>query len=93
MMHYQEGNTVRLLVEFKDWDNQPVDPDLVKLIILDNSYKKVEENSVGPANRLGEGMYYFDYVTKEAGDYIYEWYAEIDGTPSLKRERIFVRKV
>lgn len=92
-MEYQKGNTVRLEAQFYDWEDQPVDPTLVKLIIYDYNHIKLDEISIPPSNRLDVGSYYYDYVFSQAGVFVYEWYAEIDGKPSLRRNRFSVAQV
>ncbi|MDW7673791.1 MAG: hypothetical protein SCK28_04555 [Bacillota bacterium] len=91
-MSYQGGNAIRLTAQFKDWDGENVEPDLVKVIIYDRNYKKLQEHSIGQANRLDTGLFYFDLVINE-GLYVYEWYSEIDGLPSLKRNLISISKM
>lgn len=91
--YYQLGNTVRLIAQFKDWDGNPVDPVLIKVVFYDTQFKKISEHSIGPANRLDTGSYYFDYVPDTVGTFFYEWYAEIDGLPSLKRASLTVRRI
>jgi hypothetical protein len=91
--HIQMGNTVRLTAQFSDWDGNPVDPALIKVKFYDTRFKLLEEHSVGAANKLDVGSYYFDYVPQVPDTIYYEWYAEIDGLPSLKRESLTVRKI
>ena len=88
----ERGNTVRLTAQFKDWDEVAVDPTLIKLIIYDSKYTKLNEYIVGVATKLTTGSYYYDYVTTVVADFVYEWYAEIDGLPSLKRSWLSVSK-
>ncbi|WP_100406687.1 hypothetical protein [Bacillus solitudinis] len=90
-MMYQFGNTVRLSSIFYDWDGNVAEPDLVKLKVYNSGYQKKEEFSLGPANRKDDGGYFYDWTPKETGDLIYEWYAELEGNPSLKRDRISIK--
>lgn len=81
---YQSGNTVRLTCEFYDFSGGLSDPSSVKLRIYDYKYKLIDEYT--NATKTEMGKYYFDYVTDENNKtYIYEWYGELEGTPSLKR--------
>lgn len=91
-MSYQSGNTVRLKAEFKDWNGNNIDPDVIKLIIYDSRYQKLQEIEVPASNKVNVGMYFYDYVF-EAGLFIYEWLATIGGTPSLIRKRISISNV
>lgn len=90
---YQAGNTIRLRAKFKGWDDEPLDPGLVKVLIYDGAWKKLREEPLGPANRIDVGYYYFDFVPDRAAAHIIEWYGEIDGLPSLKREQIQVKRL
>ena len=91
--YYQIGNTVRLISEFKDWDGSLVDPVLIKIILYDSQFRKIEENSIGAANKIEIGKYYFDYVPQITGTIFYEWYGVIDGLPSLKRGTLITRLI
>jgi hypothetical protein len=89
---YQYGTTIRFEAEFFDFDGEPVDPDQVALKIYDHKYNEIT-SEVGIPNG-GVGKYYYDYETerKEARLY-YEWYAMIDGKPSLRRGEFMTRFV
>lgn len=89
-MTYQQNNTIRFTANFKDWDNVDVDPALIKFILYDSRYNKLDEYSIGQANKLSVGNYYFDFVANDVGNFVYEWYSEIGGTPSVKRARFSV---
>jgi hypothetical protein len=90
---YLDGNTVRLTCKFSDWDGAIANPSIVKLIIYNSRYQKINEFSLGPGNKTPDGAFYFDWIPVDTGEFIYEWYAELDGTPSLTRERISIRKL
>jgi hypothetical protein len=90
--YYQLGNTVRLIAQFSDWDGNPVDPALIKIKFYDVYFKKIDEQSVGVGSKIDVGSYYFDYVPDTTGTFIYEWYGEIEGNPSLQRETISIKK-
>lgn len=81
---YQHGNTIRLTCEFFDFDGIPKSPDDVKIRIYDYKYNVIDE--FNNATKTEEGKYYFDYVSEtENKTYYYEWYGQLDGTPSLRR--------
>ena len=88
MAFYQSGNLIRLHAQFKDFDGQPVEPSLVRVIIYDNKYTKLEELTVQKQEGLGVGEYVLDYISSPLmkGSYFYEWYGEIEGAPSLRRD-------
>lgn len=86
---YQFGNTVRLECTFYNFSGALTDPENIKVKIFDYRYNLVSE---GLAIRESIGKYIFDYVTEpEEQKVFYEWYGEIAGKPSLKREE-FVTK-
>lgn len=83
---YQYGNTVRFEVDFFDFDGQPIDPDMTKIIIYNYKYEIIFQETLGVNNRTGVGRYYYDYITEEKEQKLYyEWYGEINGKPALKR--------
>lgn len=83
---FQVGNTVRLTCSFSDFEGKIVSPQIVKIIIYDVLYKKLEEFSLDENGKLADGRYYFDYVPIKSGRFYYEWYGEIAGNPAIKRE-------
>lgn len=89
---YQYGTTVRFEVEFFDFDGEATDPEGATLTIYDSKYKVIHTGE-GTSNG-GVGKYKYDYQTeeKEARLY-YEWLAEIDGKPSLRRGTFMTRFV
>ena len=90
---FQVGNTIRLSCTFTDFAGRKVDPVIVKVIIYDVLYKKINECTLDSANKLRVGDYYFDYVPTKAGKIFYEWYGEIVGKPAIKRESLEVKFV
>lgn len=92
---YLVGNTMRMEAEFRNWDNDQslVDPSVIKLIIYDIRFTKLEEFSLGGQNRISEGLYYYLFTPQKEGIFFYEWYADIDGLPSLTREEFSVSKI
>lgn len=83
---YQYGNTVRFECSFYNFDEVKVDPDLIKIVIYDHKYTQLSETVLGASNKLDVGEYFFDYPTEEKEQKLYyEWYGEINGKPSLKR--------
>lgn len=88
---YQSGNTVRMLAQFYDANDNITDPDLIEFRIYNYKYEELSKEVVPPENKLSNGAYYLDYtLPTEAGYYIYEWYYEKDGMPKLRREKIRV---
>lgn len=84
---YHAGNTVRLQCIFEDFDGIRVDPDVVKISFYDSKYNKLDEVILGTSNQTDVGVYFYHFVTdnEEEKRYVYEWYGELNGLPSLKR--------
>jgi hypothetical protein len=83
---YQYGNTIRFECKFYDFNEQLVDPELVKIVIYNYKYEIVHDEILGINNKRTVGDYFHDYTTElKAQKYYYEWYGEINGKPSLKR--------
>lgn len=93
MKHFQKGNSIRMSAKFTDWDDVPRDPDLVKFMVYDVDYIKLSEVVMAPANHVTIGEYVYYYVPEGSGTIFVEWYGEMDGLPSLRRERIEIRTV
>jgi hypothetical protein len=85
---YQIGNTIRLKCTFKDFDGQLRNPDMIKVKIYDQSFAVMSETTLGPTNNSDLGNWFYDYVIPmdARGKLYYEWYGEMQGSPSLKRD-------
>ena len=90
---FQTGNTIRLTCSFFGFDGKAVNPQIVRVIIYDVLYRKINEYTLDVTNKLRVGDYYFDYVPTKAGKIFYEWYGEIVGKPAIKRESLEVKFV
>lgn len=89
---YQTGNTVRLSATFRDIQEKLVDPDLVKIIIYNVKYEKIEEYLLDSIRKISKGNYVLDYRLPDKPLTIYyEWYGEISGNPFLRREKIITK--
>lgn len=89
---YQFGTTVRFVVNFYDFDGNPIDPDIINIIIYDQKYNQIFSQVVDSNTKTGVGSYFYDYITapKEQKMY-YEWNGTINGKPSLKRGTIMTK--
>jgi hypothetical protein len=81
----QAGDTVRLKVQFYDWNNDPADPDEVIVTIYDSNRNELIIQQLGPGNKESVGAYYYDYTLTNAGTYYYEFKGTLEGTPALRR--------
>jgi hypothetical protein len=83
---YLTGNTVRLTGTFKDINGALRDPSFVKVILYNYRYEKIEEFILGTVNKVGTGVYAFDYRTpNDEMKIYYEFYGEIEGNPAIQR--------
>ncbi len=84
---YQRGDTIKLTCTFVNFNDAPVDPTEVKIIIYDATYTKISETILDNTHRTGTGTYFYNYIADVDKDtkIIYEWYGTIEGTPSIKR--------
>jgi hypothetical protein len=93
---YQSGNTVRIEAEFKNFTGAYIDPTVVKFIIYDQTYVKMSETALTVGNRQETGKWFYDFTLpvmssgSKKGILYCEWYGEIDGKPSIKRETLEV---
>jgi hypothetical protein len=87
----QRGNTVRLTAIFKDWDEEFIDPAIVKVIVYDRRWQKVFELELLSDNRVDIGSYFLDYVPEQTGTFYIEWQGRIESKPSLHRITMIVR--
>lgn len=85
---YQAGNTVKLEVEFFDYDGiTPFEPASVKVIIYDQYYNVIQ--TILEISKNDIGKYSCDYQTSiEPQFLIYEWNGEKDSFKSIKRGKI-----
>jgi hypothetical protein len=83
---FQAGNTVRLQCEFEDFDGNKINPTNVKITFYDTKYNVLQETNLNIGN-IATGTYIYNFITsnEEERRYVYEWYGEINGLPSLKR--------
>jgi hypothetical protein len=80
---YPFGTTVRLNCTFKDFNNENIDPQIVRVIIYNYKYDLLETLT---ATKKAIGEYFLDYKTpNKSQTFYYEWYGEIDGMPSIIR--------
>lgn len=83
---YLTGNTVRLTATFKDNSGVLRDPNIIRVIFYNYRYEKIDEFSIGTANKISTGVYFFDYRTpNEEMKIYYEFYGEIAGNPAIQR--------
>jgi hypothetical protein len=92
-MYFKSGQTIRLICEFSDFNNNPMNPQLIKVIFYNNRFESFYESSVHPiANKLSEGKFYYDFtIPKDYSTIYYEWHGETNGFTSLNRGELKVK--
>jgi len=85
---YKQGTSVRLSAVFYDWEGNPIDPSNVIIKIYDGRYVKIIEVSLPVDPDTGTGEYGYEYTFPNEGEFVYEFYADIDESTSLERTRI-----
>lgn len=56
------GDTVRLQVNFKDFDDIAVSPSNIKLTIFDVNKNQIDQYDIDDTNKVKEGVYFYDYI-------------------------------
>jgi hypothetical protein len=85
---YETGNTVQLRATFKDIDGVAKDPSLPSVKVYDRNFNKIFDFPLGAGNRTKMGEYFVNYTIpygEVKTTYYYEFYGELEGTPSLNR--------
>ena len=87
-MIYQ-GDTVRLIVNFRTFDGQAIDPDNVTLTIYDETETQIEQFILDDTNRKDVGIFFYDYVTPDVQqELIYEFKGVHNHNPIIVRDSI-----
>lgn len=88
-----KGDTIRLMVKFKDLYDKEVEAEDVYLNIYDNQDIAIASIPLNSKYRLGIGEYFYDWtIPYGVDDYItYEFTGTHRGMPILARERISIR--
>lgn len=82
------GDTIRLIVRFRNFSGNPVNPIDVKLRILDgDSFEEIESITVTDENKTDVGVYEYDYVVPEGDSkfLVYEYSGTYNDKPVLTR--------
>lgn len=79
-------DTVRLVVQFKDFNGTAINPDNVKLTIYDKQEEIIEEITDEIID-LSQGNYHYDYVAPEH-DFIFEFSGVYNNKSVLARQLV-----
>lgn len=91
-LYIEKGNTLRIEVEFYDFDNQPVEPINVNFKVYDVRYNELSCNPLTVNNKIRDsiGKYFIDHVFEQTGTYFIEFIGYVNDKPTLKRDKIVV---
>lgn len=88
------GNTVRFYCDFYNFAKAKTDPSLIKFKIYDSKYELLEEISLNlVTSKISTGSYFYNFIVPMEylnKRFYYEFYAEIEGLPSIYRDEFYV---
>ncbi|MEC1720608.1 hypothetical protein [Schinkia azotoformans] len=86
-----QGDTVRLKVNFKDFNGQSVNPTNVKLTIYDTNKTQIEQFILDDTYKLDVGVFFYDYVpANELNEFIFEFVGMVNNKPILSRDSVTI---
>ena len=86
------GDTVRLQVRFKDFDDVAVNPTNIKLTTYDLSKNQIDQFTINDTNKIDEGVYFYDYVLPEdKTEIVFEFKGTHNEKPILTRGNIPIK--
>ncbi|MFP3356757.1 hypothetical protein R0K17_05290 [Planococcus sp. SIMBA_143] len=83
-----KGDTVRLCVQFRDFNGNAINPEQVKLTIYDNDELFTEVITEGIID-LSQGNYFYDYTADS--DFVFEFSGIYFGKPVIARQEVQVK--
>jgi hypothetical protein len=96
-LQIEKGNTVRIEIEFLDFDNNPAEPTNITFKIYDIKYVELSSNDLTSDNKASNsngdiipGKYFIDHVFVTIGSFYIEFLGYINGKPTVKREKVNV---
>ncbi|WP_312753360.1 hypothetical protein [Rummeliibacillus suwonensis] len=82
-----EGDSIRLKVHFKNFDNQSIDPSNITLTIYNLDKTKIEEISITDSNKQNVGVYFYDYTpSSNLSEFVFEFKGYYNNKPILARD-------
>lgn len=88
-----QGDTVRLVVQFKTFEDVPFTPSNITLKIYNNAQRVVKEVTEDELIEEDIGYYFYDYIIPDdlLEYFIYEYRGEYKDKPILNRGKVKVR--
>jgi hypothetical protein len=89
------GDTVRLKVEFKDYDGNYIDPTSVKLNIYEEKTKKLLTTTpiaLDSTNKQDTGIYFYDYTIPQGLTTLVYEFTGIYNTKAITARAILTRE-
>ena len=91
MTKVTKGDTVRLVVEFYDFDNNPIDPTNIYIIVENKQREQLLNIQLSAANRVLNpsglpevGKYCYDFTATQTGINYYYFQGTMNGTVGLR---------
>lgn len=90
MIH--SGDTVRLIVNFRTFTGQAIDPTDVTLTIYDNTEQQIEQFILDDTNRNDVGVFFYDFVTpNDEQEIIFEFRGLNNSNPIVVRDSLQIK--
>lgn len=86
------GDTVRLVVNFKTFNGQAINPTDVTLTIYDNTEKQIEQFILNDTNQEDVGVFFYDYIVpNDQQEMIFEFKGVYEGKPIVVRGTLKIK--
>jgi len=86
----QKFDTVRLVVQFRDFNGNAINPTDVKLTIYDLQEEIIEAITNGIVD-LTQGNYQYDYTDTTGSDFVFEFSGVFNDKPVLARQEVKIK--
>lgn len=91
--YYLLGDTIRLEAVFKNWEDQLVIPTAMKFILYKQDWSVLEEIPLSEAHVVDGYTVTHDFTFNQLGVFHLEAYGIIDGTATIERSRIEIKRI
>ncbi|MEB2264150.1 hypothetical protein LAV77_04990 [Priestia megaterium] len=86
------GDTVRLQVKFRDFNDIAVNPTNIKLTTYDTNKNQIDQININDTNKVDVGVYFYDYVLPvNKTEIIFEFKGTHNEKPILTRGNIPIK--